>query len=289
MELIGEQISNLGGFICVISTLLFLNARSLVRSVPVFYLGGVLVGIFLSFLALGFFLQRLIPRSTRLPFFLGGWPLSAYIYYLTWRNVGVIFRDYQFYVAIYLCSVTLLSLAVCYRLGPPVDPRSLNLVEWTLQMLAMALIYFSVQDRRIGTTIIVLLISFLFWRRFSNKFRIFGRRIWRKIRTFIFGPEPRRLLTMNEYLDESRVFTRMELEKLRQHCQSQDSKTNWRLISRLHTPNKMASFITGDNDHVSAKESSIHSNLYDEANDGDSEASRSHSNSSAGYITDDDD
>uniref|UniRef100_A0A915LYQ6 Uncharacterized protein n=1 Tax=Meloidogyne javanica TaxID=6303 RepID=A0A915LYQ6_MELJA len=163
----------------------------------------------------------------RLPFLFGGWPLSAYIYYLTWRNFSIIFLEYRFYAILYLGIFTIISLAVCYRMGPPEDERSLNLMEWTLQIIALATIYF---------------------------------------------------------FNQSRIYTRMELENLRQFCNSQNSKTNWQLVSRLKRPNRMASFITGDSDHVSAMEFSYHSEIYCQNEGSDEE----NSYLEEGYITDDD-
>uniref|UniRef100_A0A915LHY7 Transmembrane protein n=1 Tax=Meloidogyne javanica TaxID=6303 RepID=A0A915LHY7_MELJA len=163
----------------------------------------------------------------RLPFLFGGWPLSAYIYYLTWRNFSIIFLEYRFYAILYLGIFTIISLAVCYRMGPPEDERSLNLMEWSLQIIALALIYF---------------------------------------------------------FNQSRIYTRMELENLRQFCNSQNSKTNWQLVSRLKRPNRMASFITGDSDHVSAMEFSYHSEIYCQNEGSDEE----NSYLEEGYITDDD-
>uniref|UniRef100_A0A914L415 Uncharacterized protein n=2 Tax=Meloidogyne TaxID=189290 RepID=A0A914L415_MELIC len=263
---------------------IFLYARKLVRSVAVFYLTGILIGIFASFLIFGHLFQKLIPKFARLPFLFGGWPLSAYIYYLTWRNFSIIFLEYRFYAIIYLGIFTIISLAVCYRMGPPEDERSLNLMEWSLQIIALAIIYFFNQIQEIAYALIFFVIFIFIWRRNADKIFQFSRRNWKKLREFLFGPQPRKLLSEEEYLEESRIYTRMELENLRQFCNSQNSKTNWQLVSRLKRPNRMASFITGDSDHVSAMEFSYHSEIYCQNEGSDEE----NSYLEEGYITDDD-
>lgn len=88
----------------------------------------------------------------------------------------------------------------------------------------------------------------------------------------------------------------MELERLRRQCQSQDSRQNWRLIARLHSPNRfsvfktknifklrVASFIAGDSEHVSPNERSMHTELYTDDEGGTDEEDAEVS----GYITDD--
>lgn len=37
----------------------------------------------------------------------------------------------------------LISFAVCYRFGPPSDVRTVNIIKWALQLLALIGIYFS--------------------------------------------------------------------------------------------------------------------------------------------------
>ncbi|KAI3415892.1 hypothetical protein GPALN_005456 [Globodera pallida] len=245
----------------------FLNGRRLVRSIAVFYLGGLLLGICLSFLFFGYFLQRIIPLPsiTRIPLFFGGWPISLYFSYLTWTNIDLILQDYKLYAIFYLCFFGVFSLAVCYRVGPPSDIRTLNLIAWLLQLCSLAAIYFLSLSRERGVAAILSLLVVDV----------------QQIITFIYGPQQRKLLTEDEYREEARTYTQIELDKLKRHCQSKKSRDALRLISRLHTPNKTSSFIAGDAEHISPQEQSIYSELYgsfEEQND-----------DMGGYITDDDD
>jgi hypothetical protein len=50
---------------------------------------------------------------------------------------------------------TIVSLAVCYRFGPPEDERSLNLMEWTVQIISLVMIYLSNQ--------VIFLLFYQFW------------------------------------------------------------------------------------------------------------------------------
>ncbi|KAL7074022.1 hypothetical protein ACQ4LE_006755 [Meloidogyne hapla] len=282
-EIIKTHFLNFQVLVSISAIFIFLNARRLVRSVAVFYLTGILIGIFASFLIFGHLFQKLIPKVARFPLLFGGWPLSAYIYYLTWRNFSIIFLEYKFYAILYLGIFTIISLAVCYRMGPPEDERSLNLMQWTLQIIALALIYFFNQVQEVAFALISFVTIVSIWRRNAEKILRFSRKTWNRIREFLCGPRPRKLLSEDEYLEESRIYTRMELENLRQFCNSQNSKTNWQLVSRLKRPNRMASFITGDSDHVSAMEFSYHSEIYCQ-----NEGSDEENSNLDGFITDDD-
>jgi len=54
--------------VSIAAIFIFLYARKLVRSVAVFYLTGILIGIFASFLIFGHLFQKLIPK-VRIKFF----------------------------------------------------------------------------------------------------------------------------------------------------------------------------------------------------------------------------
>lgn len=74
-----------------------------------------------------------------------GWSVSFFIIYSLWKNLASLVLMYQKFVAAYFATVILISLAVCYRYGPPTDARSHNLAHWTLQLIALILIYSSCQ------------------------------------------------------------------------------------------------------------------------------------------------
>lgn len=52
------------------------------------------------------------------------------------------------------------------------------------------------------------------------------------------GPQPRRLLSEDEYRKEGIDYTRTELAKLRDYCRNSPGKDSWKNISRLSEPKK---------------------------------------------------
>uniref|UniRef100_A0A1I7XT38 Cas1_AcylT domain-containing protein n=1 Tax=Heterorhabditis bacteriophora TaxID=37862 RepID=A0A1I7XT38_HETBA len=84
---------------------LFLFAKNLVRNSVFYYTSGCTFGILASLLLFVFVIYRIAPKV----------------------------------------AVLLISLAVCYKRGPPTDSRSHDIAQWTLQLIALTLIYFSAQ------------------------------------------------------------------------------------------------------------------------------------------------
>lgn len=55
----------------------------------------------------------------------------------------------------YVAVVGFISFAVCYRYGPLVDDRSINILSWTLQLFGLFLIYLGIQIQQVAFAIIV--------------------------------------------------------------------------------------------------------------------------------------
>lgn len=55
----------------------------------------------------------------------------------------------------YLVLVGFVSFAVCYRYGPLVDEKSINILSWTLQLLGLLLIYLGIQIQQVAFAIII--------------------------------------------------------------------------------------------------------------------------------------
>ena len=51
--------------------------------------------------------------------------------------------------------VGFISFAVCYRYGPLVDKKSINILSWTLQLFGLLLIYLGIQIQQVAFAIIV--------------------------------------------------------------------------------------------------------------------------------------
>lgn len=51
--------------------------------------------------------------------------------------------------------VGFVSFAVCYRYGPLVDDKSINILSWSLQLMGLLLVYMGIQIQRVSFAIIV--------------------------------------------------------------------------------------------------------------------------------------
>ena len=120
--------------------ILFYYAPGLSRNVFFHYTTGVAGGVFLSLVLVSFLIQR--------RFNLRYWALATYslsVYFITslWMNVKSYLIDNHVYVLGYLVLSGAISFAVCYRMGPVENQRTLNLVQWSMQLFALVLIYLS--------------------------------------------------------------------------------------------------------------------------------------------------
>lgn len=55
----------------------------------------------------------------------------------------------------YVVLVGFISFAVCYRYGPLVDEKSVNILSWTLQLLGLLLVYLGIQIQQVAFALIV--------------------------------------------------------------------------------------------------------------------------------------
>ncbi|CAG9540712.1 unnamed protein product [Cercopithifilaria johnstoni] len=248
------------------SIILFLMSYSLVKNAIFYYTSGCTIGILASFLIVGFVVYRLTPRSwLGIPLMFTGWSFSFFFIYTVWKNLASLVLVYQKFVAAYFATVILISLAVCYRYGPPTDIRSHNLAQWTLQLIALILIYSSCQIIDVAIGVIALL---LLWSVSKNwliniisKFISVFKAVW----LFLF-PQCQRLLTMEEYQQQGEEETRKALEELRQYCRSAEADV-WKITSSVSNPKRLASFVDGTCDHVRDDESRLHDLEYTDFDD----------------------
>ncbi|XP_042266333.1 nuclear envelope integral membrane protein 1 [Thunnus maccoyii] len=239
-------------------TLLFLFADSLSRSQVFFYSAGMSTGMIASLIILLFILARFLPKKS--PFYvliIGGWSFSVYAIQLVCRNLGVILREHWNMALGYVVVVGFISFAVCYRYGPLVDKKSINILSWTLQLFGLLLIYLGIQIQQVAFAIIVaaLLSKHLEYPVYLAVVA------WRRIRRFVhWKPEPRRLLTEEEYQKQAEEETRRALEELRKYCNSPEFSP-WKAVSRLQSPKRFADFIEGS-PHLMSNEVSVHAQEY---------------------------
>ena len=87
-----------------------------------------------------------------------GFSITAWLLQYLWQNVEELLSRYSYYVAIYFVTAGIISFAVCYYRGPVTNPRLLDLIRWSIQLLAIALIYYSSQIAEVSATIIALVV-----------------------------------------------------------------------------------------------------------------------------------
>uniref|UniRef100_A0A673CXN0 Nuclear envelope integral membrane protein 1 n=1 Tax=Sphaeramia orbicularis TaxID=375764 RepID=A0A673CXN0_9TELE len=230
---------------------LFIFADSLSRSQLFYYSAGMSTGMIASLIILFFVLARLMPKKS--PFYVlivGGWSFSVYAIQLVCRNIQMILQEHWHLALGYVAVVGFISFAVCYRYGPLVDQKSINILSWTLQLFGLLLIYSGIQIQQVAFAIII---AAVVAKHLEYPVTLMRRFIHWK-------PEPRRLLTEEEYQQEAEVETRRALEELRKYCNSPDFSP-WKAVSRLQSPKRFADFIEGS-PHLMPNEVSVHAQEY---------------------------
>jgi hypothetical protein len=264
----------------VAGVVLLFGAPRLARSVTLFYGAGITVGILASVLILLYMFGKFVPKKTSivgLGILTGGYTLFASFFYWFWNHaLEVAISNWQ-YVTAYIIVAALISFAVLYRMAPPTNERTLNLIQWTVQLGGVACIFLSFPMREVGVAsvaITLLLYNFTGWCSivFAPLFLVY--RVLACILGPLFAPfaclfsplirclsllDPRhwtrptrRFLTQQEYEEQGRVETKKSLEDLRKYCRHRDDGI-WDKISNLHDSKRFASFLAGKA-HISAQE-----------------------------------
>ncbi|XP_055541490.1 nuclear envelope integral membrane protein [Wyeomyia smithii] len=215
----------------------FLSAAKLSDNALFYYICGVGLGVFASFLVIVYMASKLFPRKPMMyGVMLGGWTLGIYFAQLLFDNVRLIFVTYQVYVFWYILITGFISFVICYRLGPPKNQRSKNLIKWSLQLAALAAIFFSSAYREATTGFCIgIAICYYFPRSILLKVRSFYRRRF---------PPKKRFLTNEEYYEQGVRETTKALEELRAYCSSPQCK-QWNTVLKLKDPSRFASFMEG--------------------------------------------
>lgn len=151
---------------------------------------------------------------------MGGWAIGFYLIQLILDNVQLILITYKTYVFWYILSTGFISFVFCYRWGPPTNNRSKNIVKWMMQFAALALIYLcSYYEEAAVSVILILIVSYYFPRSFFRYFR----KLWYKR-----FPPKQRLLTLDEYQEQTIRETNKALEELRSYVSSPECK-QWKV------------------------------------------------------------
>ncbi|XP_025416716.1 nuclear envelope integral membrane protein 1a [Sipha flava] len=224
----------------IIGIFLFGYSSRLSHNSLFYYLCGITIGVTASFIIIILLISRLIPKKKMMIGYLGAsCMLSLYAIQMLIENLNMILILYYKYILGYIGFSVLVSFVICYRYGPVTNPRSIDLIRWTLQLIGLALITLCSFHLEAMVFIDTLCILF-YYTKFSLPFRLFPK------------SKPKlRLLSEDEYIQQSLIETPKALEELRKYCKSPDCDT-WKVISRLKNPQQFAEFIESSV-HVSTK------------------------------------
>ncbi|XP_015789291.1 nuclear envelope integral membrane protein 1 [Tetranychus urticae] len=225
--------------------LLFYKAPSYSKSASFYYVCSLILGCLGSILVVFFVLGRFVPKRFAYATLIFGSSTIGFVYQLCKDRIYQQIIDYGTYIIWYTVIAAFITFAFAYRYGPPTHPKTLNLVQWTCQILALSLIMLSNSLPSVGLSLCGVLILHY---NFSN--------LWEKLWLRCKKPEPRTLLTEDEYYLQGLLATQEELKKLREYCRSPEIDP-WKVINKLKTPERFAKFmVTGED--VGEEERSVY-------------------------------
>ena len=65
---------------------------------------------------------------------IGGSSITFWAWRFLWENCQFIVESYSSQIIIYLAVTATISFGVCYYKGPVSNPRTLNLLQWAIQV-----------------------------------------------------------------------------------------------------------------------------------------------------------
>ena len=93
---------------------------------------------------------------------LTGWTLGLYFLQMLWENIQLILVTYHSYVFWYIITTGFISFIICYRMGPPKNQRSKDLIKWGLQLMANVMIFYSSSYREVSVAIMILVVCWYY-------------------------------------------------------------------------------------------------------------------------------
>ncbi|GFV39402.1 nuclear envelope integral membrane protein 1 [Trichonephila clavipes] len=219
----------------MLGLLLLMSAPSLSRNPFFHYTSAVSLGVLGSLLVLIYVASRFIPKkSTSYAVMIFGYSFLLYIVQLLWKDLNDIISKYMDLLLGYCVFAAFVSFIVCYRLGPIQNIRTFNIIQWSMQTIAVLLIYLSSEYREVSTAIILIIFTIrMIPSRWITKFR----HVWYRL----FPPKVK-LLTELEFIEQGHIETKKALENLRKYCSSPDCDV-WKTVTRLKNPVRFAEFI----------------------------------------------
>ncbi|XP_030380293.1 nuclear envelope integral membrane protein 1-like [Scaptodrosophila lebanonensis] len=256
----------------IVGIIIVCSASRLAKNTIFYYIAGMVLGICASLVVIITITAKLLPRHPLMyGVLIGGWTIGFYILKQLMDNMRLILVNYSHYLLGYIAFTGFTSLLICYRIGPPRNPRSQNIVKWVLQASGAALVYFSNWHTRV--TIAILVLTFM-----GDYVPLSGIFYLKKKYRRRFPPK-RRLLSVDEYNQQSLDETTRSLAELREYVNSPNCQ-QWNLMRRLRNPMQFANFANGE-PHLDEEEIEDYSRTIEEefdlADDVDDEYFQMHS------------
>ncbi|XP_023568063.1 nuclear envelope integral membrane protein 2 isoform X2 [Octodon degus] len=242
----------------VAGIVLYFYAKTLSQSPIFYYSSGTVLGVVMTSVFILLLVKRYIPKySTFLALMVGCWFASVYGIYVLMEELQWLWYRNGIYILGYTLVVGFLSFAACYKHGPLVDGKSRTLLQWTLQLLSLVLIYAGVAAPQCACAVTLLLLCS---PSLPYVLKILSYLKRRAKQCFTSKWPAVKHLTEEEYREQAEVETARGLEELRQACRQPNFPT-WLAVSRLQDPKKFAAFVLGSS-HLSPKEVSLHDAQY---------------------------
>uniref|UniRef100_A0A8D0HE55 Uncharacterized protein n=1 Tax=Sphenodon punctatus TaxID=8508 RepID=A0A8D0HE55_SPHPU len=178
-------------------------------------------------------LKRFIPKHSTFWILMSGSCISSlYFIYSLKDGMKWLWSEYRRYLLGYFLSVGVMSFGICYKHGPLTNERSINLLTWTLQLIAFVFIYFGITIPQVAYAIIAaILFSKVLWYPLRALYWM-GREV---SKFFKLEKLAIRHLTEEEYTEKGEMETVRALEELRAQCKSPDFPS-WLAVTKLKTP-----------------------------------------------------
>lgn len=87
-----------------------------------------------------------------------GWMVGVYLLGMAYENARQLANEYSMHLAAYFLATGLISFFAVHRLGPVSNPRTLDCIQWSVQLVAALLILLSSHfiEAAIGVLILTL-------------------------------------------------------------------------------------------------------------------------------------
>lgn len=258
----------------MVGCVIFFAAKYLSRSTVFHYSSGVSIGVLMSWMMILIILYRIIPyKRVMTALLVSGTTLGFYFMESIMETTFYLLSEYPYELLAVTTAFALMSMALIYYFGPPSNERSLNLLQWFLQIIACYCIYQSSYCKEFSVTAVVTVVLMYLLQQFVNTYtvvaKLFVLIIPRKWLSWYFRPPTRVYLTQQQYDEQGVIETEHALKELSKYCSSPKCDS-WKVVSRLKEPKKFANFLM-DGQQFTAEEAEAYeqfdSSDYDVEND----------------------